>query len=82
MDENQPHIPIFTVRNDGEQQLAIVREVELLLNQIHTDDSNDDYNEATNFALASERWMKYLLSRLAPTESGDLKAAAAVPMYR
>jgi hypothetical protein len=59
--------------DDGEQQLAIIREVELLLNQIHTDDSNDDYNEQTKFAMARERWMKYLLSRLAPTKIEILK---------
>lgn len=73
LDENYPQTPVFTVHNDMEQQLAVVREVELLLNQIHTDDSNDDYNEATNFALARERWMKYLLSRLAPNRTEILK---------
>ncbi len=73
LDENQPLTPIFMVFGDMEQQLAVIREVELLLNQIHTDDSNDDYNEATNFALARERWMKYLLSRLAPTRMDILK---------
>lgn len=73
MDENQPQTPIFKVAGDGDQQLAILREVELLLNQIHTDDSNDEYNEVVNFTLARERWIKYLLSRLAPTRSEILK---------
>ena len=73
MDSNQPQIPIFEIVDDAEKQLAGLREVELLLNQIHTDDSNDDYNEAGNFAMARERWMKYLLSRLAPTKIEILK---------
>lgn len=73
MDENQPHVPIFQVIDDQEQQLAVIREVELLLNQIHTDDSNDDYDETANFIQARERWMKYLLSRLAPNKQEILK---------
>lgn len=73
MDTNQPHIPIFMIVGDKDQQLAVIREVELLLNQIHTDDSNDDYNEESNFSMARERWMKYLLSRLAPTKLEILK---------
>ena len=73
MDINQPQIPIFRIVDDADQQLAGIREVELLLNQIHTDDSNDDYNEVVNFALARERWMKYLLSRLAPDKHEILK---------
>jgi hypothetical protein len=73
MDENQPQVPIFKVVGDSEQQLAIIREVELLLNQIHTDNSNDEYNEVVNFTQARERWMKYLLSRLSPTKSEILK---------
>ena len=73
MDQNQPHIPIFKLVDDKDQQLAGIREVEILLNQIHTDDSNDDYDEVSNFALARERWIKYLLSRLAPTKKEILK---------
>lgn len=73
LDENQPYIPIFKVINDIEQQLAVIREAELLLNQIHTDNSDDDYNEVSNFASARERWMKYLLSRLATTKHEILK---------
>jgi len=73
MDANQPQIPIFKVVDDAQEQLAILREVELLLNQIHTDNSNDDYDEAANFAQARERWMKYLLSRLASSKPEILK---------
>lgn len=73
MDKNQPHIPIFRIVNDQEEQLAVIREVELLLNQIHTDDSNDDYDEVVNFALARDRWIKYLLSRLAQNKPEILK---------
>jgi hypothetical protein len=58
---------------DQECQLAVMREVELLLNQIHTDNSDDDYNEVANFKAARERWMKYLLSRLAQTKREILK---------
>ncbi len=73
MNEHQPNIPMFMLLDDPDLQLAVIREVELLLNQIHTDDSNDDYNEESNFAAARERWMKYLLSRLAPTKDEILK---------
>ncbi|MBN1777453.1 MAG: hypothetical protein JW811_04955 [Clostridiales bacterium] len=73
MDEKQPQIPVFMIIDDKEQQLTIIREVELLLNQIHTDNSDVEYNEETNFSAARERWMKYLLSRLAPTKKEILK---------
>jgi len=73
MDESQPRIPIFMIIDDQEHQLAVIREVELLLNQIHIDNSDDDYNEENNFDAARERWMKYLLSRLAPTKHEILK---------
>ena len=73
MNEQRPQIPIFMVIDDEGHQLAVIREVELLLNQIHTDDSNDDYNEESNFSAARERWMKYLLSRLAQSKDEILK---------
>ena len=73
MDANQPQIPIFKIVDNLDTQLAVIREVELLLNQIHTDNSDDDYNEESNFSLARERWMKYLLSRLAPSKVEILK---------
>lgn len=73
MDENQAQTPIFRLDEDTDKQLAVIREVELLLNQIHTDNSDDAYDEAGNFAMARERWMKYLLSRLAPTKIDILK---------
>ena len=73
MDEHKPYIPLFMLSDDPELQMNIIREVEVLLNQIHTDDSDDDYNEESNFAAARERWMKYLLSRLSPTKEDVLK---------
>ena len=69
LDHNAPDMPIFEIADDADQQLEIIREVELLLNQLHTDDSNDDYDESYYFRLARERWMKRLLSGLAPTRA-------------
>jgi hypothetical protein len=67
LDDNAPDMPIFTIAQDADKQLETVREVELLLNQVHTDDSNDDYNEGFYFKMARERWQKCLLSGLAPS---------------
>ncbi len=67
LDQNAPDMPIFEIAGDAEQQMEIIREIELLLNQLHTDDSNDDYDESYYFKLARERWMKRLISGLAPS---------------
>lgn len=66
LNENAPDMPIFELAADADSQLEIVHEVELLLNQIHTDDSNDDYDESYYFKMARERWMKRLISGLVP----------------
>ena len=73
LDENAPNMPIFEIAEDAEKQMEIIREVELLLNQLHTDDSNDDYDEGYYFKLARRRWRKRLLSGLAPSREYILK---------
>jgi hypothetical protein len=73
MDEHKPYIPMFMLTDDPESQLNVIRDVEILLNQIHTDDSDDAYNEEGNFTAARQRWMKYLLFRLAPSREEVLK---------
>lgn len=73
LDENAPDLPIFEIADSNEKQLEIIREVELLLNQMHTDDSNDDYDESYYFKLARKRWRNRLLSGLAPTKDYILK---------
>lgn len=65
LDHNAPDMPIFEIESSAEKQMEIIREVELLLNQLHTDDSNDDYDESYYFRMARERWMKRLISGLA-----------------
>ena len=73
LDHNAPDMPIFEIAPDADSQLAVLREVDQLLNQLHTDDSNDDYNESYYFKLARERWMKRLLCGLAPDTEYVLK---------
>ncbi len=73
LDTNAPDMPIFQIEESAEQQLETIREVELLLNQLHTDDSNDDYDESYYFKLARERWLKRLISGLAPSTAHILR---------
>lgn len=73
LNENAPDMPIFEIDGSAEKQLETVREIELLLNQLHTDDSNDDYDESYYFKMARERWMKRLISGLAPSKEYVLK---------
>lgn len=73
LDENSPDMPIFEIAPNEDDQLVVIREVELLLNQLHTDDSNDDYDERYYFKLAREGWHKRLISGLAPSEEYILK---------
>lgn len=73
LNSNAPDMPIFEIALDADQQMERIREIELLLNQLHTDDSNDDYNEGYYFKMARERWMKRLISGLAPTTEYILK---------
>ena len=68
LDECAPHMPIFEIAADADRQMTVIREIELLLNQLHTDDSNDDYDEGYYFQLARDRWMKRLISGMAPTK--------------
>jgi hypothetical protein len=79
LDENAPYLPIFEIVREEAKQLEIIREVELLLNRLHTDDSNDDYNEMYYFQQAQKRWKHRLLSGLAPTKAFIL---AHERMYR
>lgn len=69
LDENHPSMPIFKIEENKQAQLNTLREVYRLLSQVHSDDSNDDYDEGYYFKLARERWMKKLLSGMAPDET-------------
>ncbi len=68
LDEHAPDMPIFEIAQDAQHQMEVIREVELLLNRLHADDSNDDYDESYYFKQARERWKKTLLSGLAPSK--------------
>ena len=67
LNEQEPNLPIFQIGDDAERQMATIREIEMLLHQLHSDDSNDDYEETYYFQLARERWMKRLISGMAPS---------------
>lgn len=67
LDENYPTIPFFSIEEDADAQLATLKDVYRLLSQVHADHTNDDYDEAYYFNLARERWMKKLISGMAPT---------------
>jgi hypothetical protein len=69
LDANAPDMPIFEIAQSAQEQMETIREIELLLNQLHTDDSNDDYDEGYYFRMARERWMKRLISGLEPSET-------------
>ena len=73
LDENAPYMPIFEIAENADQQATIIREVELLLNQLHTDNSNDDYDESYYFKVARERWMQRLICGLTPSAEYILK---------
>lgn len=62
LDQAYPALPIFHIEKSADEQLATLKEVYQLLNQLHFDHSNDDYDEAYYFKLAREHWMKMLLS--------------------
>ncbi len=79
LEENAPDMPIFAITQDVDRQTETIREIELLLNRLHADDSNDDYGESYYFEQARKRWKKSLLSGLAPTQDYIL---AHERMYR
>lgn len=67
MDEQYPLMPVFAIADTEQSQWAIMREVYQLLNQLHADDSDDEYDEGYRLKMVQERWMKKLLSGMAPT---------------
>lgn len=67
LDEQYPTMPIFHIAQDAEEQRHVMREVSQLLNRMHADDSNDDYDENYYFALAREGWLKKVISGMAPS---------------
>lgn len=62
LDMNFPILPIFQVESSPEKQFETLREVHQLLSQLHSDDSDDGYDEAYYLRLIRERWMKTLIS--------------------
>ena len=67
LDEEKPDLPIFQIKNNEKEQLTVLSEVYQLLTQTHADHSDDDYGEEYYFKLARERWIKLLMSGMAPT---------------
>ncbi len=65
-------LPIFQIAGSAEQQRLILKEVHQLLSQLHSDDSNDDYDEAYQFNLVRERWMRKLISGMEATKENIL----------
>ncbi len=61
LDENYPDIPIFALAEDDEKQRAVIKELDSLLGRLHSDHSDDNYDEAYYFDLAREWWMRGLL---------------------
>jgi hypothetical protein len=62
LDLNYPVLPVFQIESTADKQFATLKEVYQLLTQLHSDHSDDDYDEAYYFRLARERWMKTLIS--------------------
>lgn len=69
LDEHAPCMPIFEIAPDAQKQYAVIKSVFQLLCQLHSDHSNDDYDEALNFQQARERWLRKLLSGMVPTSA-------------
>jgi len=67
LDMNFPILPIFQIESNAEKQFETLKEVHRLLSQLHSDDSDDGYDEAYYFRLIRERWMKTLISGSAST---------------
>ena len=67
LDEHYPAVPIFQIEDDASKQFATIKDVYRLLQQIHADDSNDDYDENYYFKQAQERWMKQLMAGMVPS---------------
>lgn len=68
LEKEEPILPIFQIGKNAAEQFIILKEVYQLLCQMHSDDTNDDYDEAYLFKLARGRWMHKLLSGMAPTK--------------
>lgn len=61
LDENAPDMPIFALANDAQGQLAIIRQLDQLLGYLHSDHSDDDYDEGYYMGQARASWMHKLL---------------------
>ena len=71
--------PIFPIADSAQEQLCILKEVSALLCQLHADNSDDGYDEAYHLKIARSRWMRKLLSGMAPTRDFVL---SHLRMYR
>ena len=67
LDENDPNMPIFALSSEDDKQRAILKELDQLLNRLHSDHTDDNLDEAYFFDLARERWMRDLLLGQVPT---------------
>ncbi len=65
---NCPDMPFFRIEDSAEKELCIVKEVAQVLDLIHADHSNDDYDESFYFNLERDLWLRRVLSGEEPTE--------------
>lgn len=72
LDAQHPAMPIFQIAATAEEQFSILKEVYQVLCQMHSDLSNDTYDEVYYFKQARERWMRKLISGMTPTRAALL----------
>lgn len=68
LDECYPNLPLVEIARTEEEQRAAVRELYSLLTRLRADDTNDEYDDASQFARQRDRWMRKVISGMIPTE--------------
>lgn len=66
LDEQYPNLPLFDIASTPDEQHEIVHSVYRLLSRLNADDSNDEYDFDSRMQQQRDRWMKKLISGLAP----------------
>lgn len=61
LDQNAPDMPIFQLGKDVSEQKEIIRQLDQLLGYLHSDHSDDDYDESYYMNLARANFMHRLL---------------------
>ncbi len=67
LDQEYPQMPIFPLMDSPQAQWAVMKEVSQLLSQLYADFSNDQQDSAHRLQQAQERWIKKLVSGMAPS---------------